>query len=478
MWPPVPRWAGPGDVAAARLKLRGVGGSRRRRALLVAGLLLLGLIAVIAAVLLVVLLVLGRSPTAAERTMLAVSMIAAAIAALLYQPLRTWLERVAGHLAPPRDAPGDVLAALRTGLSRAIPLDELLLELAQSLGRSLRLSSTEVWTGAAGLVERVTSDPDRGWASFTVTPSEEAVIARTGVSGPGWLEVWLPAVLDGRGGGPLRVAPMANGSELLGLVVAERPPGGEPFRNLDERILTEFARQVGLALHNVRLDSQLEATLTEVKYQTEQLRISRARVVSAADAGRRRIERNLHDGAQQQLVALCANVRLARELAKTDLDATVALLKQLDGDVQALVEELRELAHGIYPPLLADRGLGEALSAVAARGPVIARLDAAAVDRYPPEVESTVYFCCLEALQNTAKHAGENASATVRLGEAGGRLVFQVSDDGRGFDSTHGARGAGLANMTDRLGAIGGTLRIESAPGGGARITGTIPLVR
>ena len=463
-------------MAAAGLKLRGAAGSRRRRGLVVRMLLLLGLIAVIAAVLLVVLLVLGRFPTAAERTTLAVSMIAAAIVALLFQPLRTWLERVAGHLAPPRDGPGDVLAALRSGLSRAIPLDELLLELTQSLRRGLQLSSTEVWTGAAGLLERVTSDPEQGWASLAVVPGEEAVIARAGASGRGWLEVWLPGLLEGRGGGPLLVAPMANGSELLGLVVAERAPGVEPFGDLEKRVLTEFARQVGLALHNVRLDSELEATLHEVKRQTEQLRISRARVVSAADAGRRQIERDLHDGAQQKLVALCANVRLARELAKTDLDATVALLQQLDGDVRAVVEELRELAHGIYPPLLADRGLREALSAVAARGPVPARLDATAVDRYPPAVEATVYFCCLEALQNTAKHAGENASATVRLGETGGRLVFEVADDGRGFDSTRGGGGAGLANMTDRLGAIGGTLRIESAPGRGARIAGTIPL--
>jgi signal transduction histidine kinase len=142
------------------------------------------------------------------------------------------------------------------------------------------------------------------------------------------------------------------------------------------------------------------------------------------------------------------------------------------------LEELRELAHGIYPPLLADRGLREALSAVGRRAPVHTRLEAEGIGRYPPQVESTVYFCCLEALQNVGKHAGEAGSATVRVWEKEGGLVFEVSDDGAGFDPAAVARGAGLTNMTDRLGAIGGTLRIESGPGRGTRIAGAIPLGR
>ena len=464
-------------MAAAGANVHAAPRSRRRRPVVVRALLLFGLVAVIVAVEVLVLLVLGRFPTGDERAVLAVSTVAAAAAALIYQPLRMWLESVADRLVPRRaDTPGDVLAALRTGLSRAIPLDELLLELAQALRRGLRLSAAEVWTGTAGLLERVTSDPERGWASLAVAPAEENVIAHAGGCGPGWLEVWLPALLEGRGGGPLRVAPMAHGGDLLGLVVAERPRDGEPFGDLDEGILTEFSRQVGLALHNVRLDSELEASLAEVRRQTEQLRASRSRVVSAADAERRRIERDLHDGAQQQLVALSANIRLAHELARSDLAAALAVLEQLGRDVQAALEELRELAHGIYPPLLADRGLAEALSAVAARGPVHARLEAPLLDRYPPDVEATVYFCCLEALQNTGKHAGDAATATMRVEEKSGKLAFEVSDDGLGFDPASHSGGAGLANMTDRLGAIGGTLRIESAPGRGTRVAGTIPL--
>ena len=353
-------------MAAAGLSL-----SRRRRPrwldrLLVNTILLAGLVGVILAVQPLVLLALGRFPTSEERTVLVVSMIAAGVAALLYQPARKRLEQAASRLLPTeREAPGEVLRALGSGLSRAVPLDELIVELAESLRTALVLDATEVWTGSGGLLERVTSDPERGWASLTLAPAEESVVARAGVSGPAWLEVWLPALLEDRAGGPLRVAPMANARELLGLVVAERRPGGEPFGELDERVLAEFARQVALALHNVRLDSQLQASLDEVKRQTEEVTASRARVVSAADAERRRIERDLHDGAQQQLVALCANLRLARELAGSDPEQATALLEELGHDIEAALEDLRELAHGIYPPLLADRGLPEALSAVA-----------------------------------------------------------------------------------------------------------------
>jgi signal transduction histidine kinase len=371
-----------------------------------------------------------------------------------------------------------VLRALGTRLSRAVPLDELLLELAELLRRALELEVAEIWTASGGLLERTTADPARGRATLSLASSEQSVIARAGVPGSAWLEVWLPTLLEDRGDGPLRAAPMVNANELLGLVVAERPPGGQPFGELDERVLAEFARQVGLALRNVRLDSQLQASLDEIKRQTEELRASRSRVVSAADAERRRIERDLHDGAQQQLVALCANLRLARELAGSDPAQATTLLQQLGDDIEAALEELRELAHGIYPPLLADRGLTNALSAVAARAPLHTRLEAAGIGRYPPQVEATVYFCCLEALQNAGKYAGKAATATVRVWEKEGGLLFEVADDGAGFDPARAGHGSGLTNMTDRLGAIGGGLRIESSPGGGARITGAIPLRR
>jgi signal transduction histidine kinase len=446
--------------------------------LLVAVLLFAALVAVVVGIQLLVLLVLGRLPTGSERAVLAVSALAAVVAALAYQPLRAGLERFTGRVLPARrEPPGEMLRALSARLSRATPLDELLLELAESLRRGLRLESAEIWTGSGGLLERAASAPDRGWGSLTLAPSQEAVVARAGVSGPGWLAVWLPELLDSRGDGPLRVAPLVQADELLGLVVVERPPDGEPFGEQDERVLAELARQAGLALRNIRLDSQLRASLDEVRRQADELRASRARVVTAADAERRRIERDLHDGAQQRLIALMVNLRLARELAGTEPAQATEILAQLGDDLETAVEELRELAHGIYPPLLAGRGLAPALSAVAARGPIAVSVQADARSRYPPPVEATVYFCCLEALQNAGKHAGAAATATVRVWEEAGGLLFEVADDGSGFDPGRAVHGAGLENMTDRLGAIGGSLRVASSPGHGVRITGTIPLV-
>ena len=153
------------------------------------------------------------------------------------------------------------------------------------------------------------------------------------------------------------------------------------------------------------------------------------------------------------------------------------MLEQLGGDLQDAVQELRDLAHGIYPPLLADRGLAEALRAAGTRAALPTSVDADGVERYAPPVEAAVYFCCLEALQNAGKHAGEDASAAVRVWEEAGALLFEVRDDGAGFDARGNGRGAGFVNMSDRVGAVGGRLTVESTPGAGTVVAGQIPLL-
>jgi signal transduction histidine kinase len=225
----------------------------------------------------------------------------------------------------------------------------------------------------------------------------------------------------------------------------------------------------------VRVDSALEASPDELRLHAEELRGSRARVVAAADAERSRIERDLHDGAQQHLVALVVNLQLARQLVDSDPAAAKTLLEEIGRDARDALDSVRELAYGIYPPLLLDRGLAEALSAAASRVEIPSQVEATAVDRYPIEVEATVYFCCVEALQNVAKHAGAGARATIRAWHEQGLLLFEVVDDGAGFDQ-NAKRGAGLTNMSDRLGALDGRLTISSEPGGGTRVSGTIPL--
>ncbi len=409
---------------------------------------------------------------------LALSMAAAAIAALLYGPARFRLGQIANRIVyGEREAPDAVLRTFGSRLSRAIPMDELLLQVAESLRKTLGLSAAEVWTGAGGRLERSVSVPDVPVRRLTLGDEEQLVVARAGVTGTAWLEVWLPAILEGREGSVLRVAPTTHSGQVLGLIVAVRPPGGDQFTADDDTMLTELARQVGLALHNVELDSALQESLEEVRRQADELRASRARIVAASDAARREIERNLHDGAQQHLVALAVNVRLARRLAETDLGASLELLDQLGEDLQDAVQELRTLAHGIYPPLLIDRGLEEALRAAAGRAALPTEVVAGDRGRYAPETEAAVYFCCLEAHQNAGKHAGEGASATVRVWREADRLAFEVADTGAGFDmSGVVGKGAGFVNMSDRVGAVGGVLQVDSSPGNGTTIAGRVPV--
>jgi signal transduction histidine kinase len=215
--------------------------------------------------------------------------------------------------------------------------------------------------------------------------------------------------------------------------------------------------------------------LEQLRRQAGELQASRARIVAAADAERRRIERDLHDGAQQYLVAIAVMARLIQQLAHSDPAGGLAVTEELTRDVESALEALRTLAHGIYPLALSTGGLGEALGAACRRATMPVVLDTGGVGRYQPEIEAAVYYCCLEALQNAAKHAGEGAAATVKVWEDGGDVGFEVSDDGAGFDLAHKGLGAGLTNMSDRVGAVGGTLRIDSSPGAGTRVKGIVP---
>jgi len=306
---------------------------------------LAGLSGVVVSVYLVIVLGLGRAPTDTERPLLGLSMLAAAVAALLYVPARERLARFSNRLVyGEREAPDQVIKTFGSRLSRAIPLDELLLQVAESLRKTLSLTAAEIWTGSEGRLDRSVSVPDAPVSHLALGPDEEAVVARAGVSGQAWVKVWLSGLLAGREGSALRVAPITHSGHLLGLIVAVRPGTGDAFKEEEERILTELARQVGLALHNVQLDSALQSTLDEVRCQAEELRASRARIVAASDAARRQIERNLHDGAQQHLVALAVNLRLARQIAESDVGVAKEMLEQLGHDLQDAVQELRSLA--------------------------------------------------------------------------------------------------------------------------------------
>lgn len=369
-----------------------------------------------------------------------------------------------------------VRTSFASQLARGVPIDELLLQMVEALRDGFKLDAAELWLSEGGSLRLAAADPRADRKPISITPAEEAIAANAHVSSASWARVWLPALLDGREQATLRVAPISNSGQLFGLVVAERAPRSKDLAAHIDVTLEEVARELGVAVKKAHLDSSLKDSLEQLRRQATELQASRGRLVAAADAERRRIERNLHDGAQQHLVALAVKVRLLEQFAERDPERARSLANQLQDDVRSAIEELRSLAHGIYPPLLSSAGLGVALRAACRRAALSASADADGVGRYAPEVEAAVYFCCLEALQNAGKYAGEQASARVRIWEDAGGLLFEVSDDGVGFEVGRRDEGAGLTNMRDRLGAVGGTLRLQSEPGHGTRVSGVVPV--
>jgi signal transduction histidine kinase len=252
--------------------------------------------------------------------------------------------------------------------------------------------------------------------------------------------------------------PVLHQGELLGAISIWMPKG-EPLRPAGEQLVADVASQAGLVLSNAALVTDLRA--------------SRQRLVTAQDEARRRLERNIHDGAQQDLVALAINLNLAA----TTVDGNPArqMLGQLQAQATGALENLRDLARGIYPPLLADLGLAAALGAQAAKSALPVAVDAGGIGRFSQDTEAAVYFCCLEALQNITKYA-HATSARICLHASNGTLRFTVSDDGTGYDPRHTPMGSGLRNMADRLAALGGRLQIRSAPGQGTTIAAQLPV--
>ena len=247
---------------------------------------------------------------------------------------------------------------------------------------------------------------------------------------------------------------------LLGALTVSMP-ANDPMNPSKERLVRDLASQAGLVLRNVRL--------------IEEVRASRQRLVAAQDEERRRLERNIHDGAQQQLVALTVKLRLLEQIAGRDAHKAAELAAQLQAETTQALEDLRDLARGIYPPILADEGLPAALAAQARKSPVPAMVDADGIGRYAADIEAAIYFSCLEALQNVAKYA--NASrVTISLTRVDGLLSFVITDDGVGFDPDASHRGTGLQGIADRLDALRGRFEVVSRPGSGTTLSGSVPV--
>jgi signal transduction histidine kinase len=374
---------------------------------------------------------------------------AAVAIALAFQPLRRQAQRVANRLVyGERATPYQVLSEFADNMRGTLDLDSILQRMASVLADGTGATRVDVWVRVGAELRPATTWPQSAAppAALTMGRSEE-----------------LPPF-----GEVTRAIEVRQGDELLGALALQKP-ANETLSPTEDKLLQDLASQAGLVLRNVRLTAELRANIDE-------LRASRRRLVGAQDEERRKIERNLHDGAQQQLVALRVQLGLLGRVAG-DPERVEKMAHQLQDALQDALDDLRDLARGIYPPLLADKGLAFALEAQARKLAFDAAVESDGVGRYPQEVEAAVYFCALEAMQNVSKYA-EATTTEVRLAETDGHLLFEIQDDGRGFSPDETGYGTGLRGMADRLDAIGGNLEVSSEPGRGTLVRGRIKLAR
>jgi signal transduction histidine kinase len=378
---------------------------------------------------------------------LVLSIVATAIVAVAFQPVRERLQRIANRLVyGKRATPYEVLSQFSERVAETYAAEEALRRMARVLAEGTGAERARVWLRTGALLRPAAAWPEAGGAAEEPVPLLGDILPD------------LPGE---------ETVPVRHQGELLGaLTVTKRP--GESLTPIELKLMDDLAHQAGLVLKNVGLTAELLARL-------EDLRASRQRLVAAQDDERRRLERNLHDGAQQNLVAIKVKLGLAEMLADKDPDKARDMLAQLKGDTDEALETLRDLARGIYPPLLADRGLAAALESQARKATLPVEVDAADVGRYPQDIEAAVYFCVLEALQNIQKYA-QATTAAVRLRADNGDLHFEVEDDGIGFDPATQKKGSGTQNMEDRLDALGGSVTVRSAVGAGTTVAGRLPV--
>jgi signal transduction histidine kinase len=364
------------------------------------------------------------------------SVVATACVAVLFQPIRERVTRGVNRLVyGSRATPYEVLSDFAASMAGTYTTAELLPRIAQTLSEFLGGARVQVWLRTGRLLEREAAWPDDGGRPEPVVLSEPAQV--TGLDAA-------------------RVVPVRHLDELLGAITVSKAQG-EPVTPTEDEMLQHVASQTGLVLRNLRLVDDLHS--------------SRQRLVTAEDDQRRALERDLHDGAQQRLVAIALTLRMATR--QRDLSALSAAAAESADQLQGAIAELRELARGLHPAILTDRGLGPALTSLAERCPVPVRLDNQVARRLPGQVEGALYFVAAESLTNIAKHA-RASEVTLRLTDDGDSVSLEVRDDGvGGADPT---RGSGLLGLADRVAVVDGEFTVHSPVGEGTTTICVVPV--
>jgi signal transduction histidine kinase len=370
------------------------------------------------------------------------SIAATALVAVAFQPVRERVQRFANRLVyGPRATPYEVMADFGGRMAGTLELDLALPELAEAAGAGVRASAARVRM----------SLPGGGEDSAT------------------WPEGASPEAWE-------RTVEVRYLGEPIGEIAVAKE-AGDPLLPAERALLDDLARQAGPALHNVRLAEELQSRLDELAEQAEQLEVSRRRLITARDAQRRSLERDIREGPRKELEHIAEALERAAGVAPHEPASAVATVDEVAERAKATLEGLRDLARGIFPPLLADQGIVPALEAHIRKVGANATLDAATAvrgARFDADIEACAYFVCLQALQNVQRHAA-NAPTLVRLWSEDVRLTFEVADRGPGFDASTTEGGMGLQIMRDRVDALEGELIVRSSPGEGTVVQGRVP---
>jgi signal transduction histidine kinase len=423
---------------------------RRRtgRELLVGALVLAGLLLFVLLTYVVVVVGGGAVTGHLPSPQLGLSVLATAVVALAFDSVQSRLAAGASAMVDGgRPAPYEVLRRFSETVTGRYPAEELPSRMARVLADGTGAEWAQVWVSVGGTPTLAATWPPRASADGDATP----LAPDAGI----------------------RSMPVDHAGDLLGLLVV-KPPAGVSLTSVEERLFARLASQAGLVLRGTVLRVQLGQRLAELAARADELRASRQRLIDAQDEARWLLERDIHDGAQQHLVALAVNLRLAHTVSKASAHEAEALLVDQGRAALEAIETLGRLSQGIYPPMLTAIGLTGALRA-ALDSPVIpVRIEATGVGRYSREIEAAAYFCTLEAVQNAGKHSGASVVRLTLIGEPGS-VSIAVEDDGAGFDIVGAAKGKGLLNMRDRVESVGGTLTVDSTVGTGTQVAVRLP---